>query len=133
MPRHIRKGDSVIVTKGASKGTIGEIIRVIDEGARVVVKGVNIRTMHIKPTQKVPQGSILKEEGPINASNVSPVVDGKPSRVRFVSKPDGSKSRIAARGGKELHQLRGPTKSGTAGASATSAVAKTTKPAAKKK
>jgi large subunit ribosomal protein L24 len=96
MPRHIRKGDSVIVTKGASKGTIGEIIRVIDEGARVVVKGVNIRTMHIKPTQKVPQGSILKEEGPINASNVSPVVDGKPSRVRFVSKPDGSKSRIAA-------------------------------------
>ena len=137
MPRHIRKGDSVIVTKGASKGTIGEIIRVIDEGARVVVKGVNIRTMHIKPTQKVPQGSILKEEGPINASNVSPVVDGKPSRVRFVSKPDGSKSRIAARGGKELHQLRGPTKSGTAGgtagASATSAAAKTTKPAAKKK
>ena len=131
MPRHIRKGDSVIVTKGASKGTIGEIIRVIDEGARVVVKGVNIRTMHIKPTQKVPQGSILKEEGPINASNVSP------SRVRFVSKPDGSKSRIAARGGKELHQLRGPTKSGTAGgtaaASATSAAAKTTKPAAKKK
>ena len=133
MPRHIRKGDSVIVTKGASKGTIGEIIRVIDEGARVVVKGVNIRTMHIKPTQKVPQGSILKEEGPINASNVSPVVDGKPSRVRFVSKPDGSKSRIAARGGKELHQLRGPTKSGTAAARATSAAAKTTKPAAKKK
>jgi large subunit ribosomal protein L24 len=129
MPRHIRKGDSVIVTKGASKGTIGEIIRVIDEGARVVVKGVNIRTMHIKPTQKVPQGSILKEEGPINASNVSPVVDG----VRFVSKPDGSKSRIAARGGKELHQLRGPTKGGAAGASATSAAAKTTKPAAKKK
>jgi len=41
---------------------------------------------------------------------VSPIVDGKPSRVRFVSKPDGSKSRIAARGGKELHQLRGATK-----------------------
>ncbi len=110
MPRHSRKGDSVIVTKGASKGTIGEILRVLDEGARVVVKGVNIRTMHIKPTQKTPTGSILKEEGPIDASNVSPVVDGKPSRVRFVSKPDGSKSRIAARGGKELHQLRGPTK-----------------------
>jgi ribosomal protein L24 len=54
--------------------------------------------------------TILKEEGPIHASNVSPVVDGKPTRVRFVTKPDGSKSRIAARNGKELHQLRGPRK-----------------------
>jgi hypothetical protein len=30
--------------------------------------------------------------------------------VRFVTKPDGSKSRVAARGGKELHQLRGARK-----------------------
>jgi len=37
---------------------------------------------------------------------VSPVVDGKPTRVRFVSKPDGSKVRVAVRGGKELHTLR---------------------------
>ena len=110
MPRHIRKGDTVIVTKGASKGVVGEILRVVDEGERVVVKGANIRTMHIKPTQQRPQGTILKEEGPIHASNVSPVVDGKPTRVRFVTKPDGSKSRIAARGGKELHKLRGATK-----------------------
>jgi hypothetical protein len=33
------------------------------------------------------------------------VVDGKPSRVRFVTKPDGSKVRVATRGGKELHTL----------------------------
>ncbi|MFM1822625.1 MAG: ribosomal protein [Planctomycetota bacterium] len=110
MPRHIRKGDTVIVTKGASKGVVGEILRVIDEGARVVVKGANIQTKHLKRTQQRPQGTILKEEGPIDASNVSPVVDGKPTRVRFVTKPDGSKSRVAARGGKELHQLRGPRK-----------------------
>ncbi len=114
MPRHIRTGDTVIVTRGASKGTIGEILRVIDEGERVVVKGVNIQTKHKKPTQSRPKGIILKEEGPIHASNVSPVVDGKPTRVRFVTKPDGSKSRIAVRGGKELHQLRGPTKTAAA-------------------
>ncbi|MFZ4749960.1 MAG: 50S ribosomal protein L24 [Phycisphaerales bacterium] len=110
MPRHIRKGDTVIVTRGASKGVVGEILRIVDEGERVVVKGVNIQTKHVKPTQARPQGTILKEEGPIHASNVSPVVDGKPTRVRFVTKPDGSKSRIAARNGKELHQLRGPRK-----------------------
>jgi len=111
MPRHIRKGDTVIVTRGASKGTVGEILRIVDEGERVVVKGANIQTKHLKPTQARPQGTILKEEGPIHASNVSPVVDGKPTRVRFVTKTDGSKVRVAARGGKELHVLHGPRKS----------------------
>ena len=95
MPRHVRKGDTVIVTKGSSKGVVGEILRVVDDGERVVVKGANIRTKHLKRTQTRPQGTILKEEGPIHISNVS---------------PDGSKSRVAARGGKELHQLRGATK-----------------------
>ena len=108
MPRHIRKGDTVMVTSGASKGVVGEILQVVDDGSRVIVKGANIRTKHVKPTQARPQGTILKEEGPISASNVSPVIDGKPTRVRFVTKPDGSKSRVAARGGKELHQLHGP-------------------------
>jgi len=111
MPRHIRKGDTLIVTRGASKGTVGEILRIVDEGERVVVKGANIQTKHLKPTQARPQGTILKEEGPIHASNVSPVVDGKPTRVRFVTKTDGSKVRVAARGGKELHVLHGPRKS----------------------
>ncbi len=124
MPRHIRKGDNVIVTKGASKGIVGEILRVIDEGERVVVRGVNIRTMHIKPTQARPQGQILKEEGPIHKSNVSPLVDGKASRVRFVSKPDGSKSRIAVRGGSELHQLRGPKAASTGAKGASAATTK---------
>jgi len=110
MPRHIRKGDTVIVTRGASKGVVGEILRIVDEGDRVVVKGANIQTKHIKPTQARPQGTILKEEGPIHASNVSPVVDGKPTRVRFVTKADGSKVRVAARGGKELHVLHGSRK-----------------------
>ena len=110
MPRHIRKGDTVIVTRGASKGTVGEILRIVDEGERVVVKGANIQTKHLKPTQARPQGTILKEEGPIHASNVSPVVDGKPTRVRFVTKTDGSKVRVAARGGKELHVLHGSRK-----------------------
>lgn len=110
MPRHVRKGDTVIVTKGASKGVVGEILRVVDDGARVVVKGANIQTKHLKRTQQRPQGTILKQEGPIDASNVSPVVDGKPSRVRFELGADGSKRRVAVRGGKELHTLRGPRK-----------------------
>ena len=110
MARHVRKGDTVVVTAGSDRGKVGEVLRVVEDGARVVVKGVNIRTRHVRPTQQQPKGAIVREEMPIHASNVSPVVDGKPTRVRFVTKPDGAKVRVAARGGKELHTLRGPRK-----------------------
>ncbi len=108
MPRHIRKGDIVIVTAGEYRGATGEIMRVIPSDSRVVVQGVNKRIKHLKPTQANPQGGRLEREMPIHISNVSPVVDGKASRVRFETKSDGSKVRIAVRGGKELHTLRGP-------------------------
>ena len=52
MPRHVRKGDTVIVTAGNDRGTTGEILQVVDGGERVVVKGVNIRTKHLRPTQQ---------------------------------------------------------------------------------
>ena len=80
----------------------------VDGGERVVVKGVNIRTKHLRPTQQRPQGGIVRRENPIHISNVSPVVDGKPSRVRFVTKADGSKVRVAVRGSRELHVLHAP-------------------------
>ena len=110
MPLHIIKGDQVIVTAGNDKGTIGEVVEVLIKQERVVVKGVNIRTRHVKPTQQNPQGGIMRSEAPIHISNVSPVVDGKPSRVRFETKDNGEKVRVAARGGKTLHTLRGPRK-----------------------
>jgi large subunit ribosomal protein L24 len=108
MPRHVRKGDNVMVTAGNDKGMTGEVLRVIIKDSRVVVQGVNIRAKHMKPSQQNPQGGILRKEMPIHLSNVSPVVDSKPSRVRFVTRDDGSKIRVAARGGKELHTLHGP-------------------------
>lgn len=110
MPRHIRKGDTVIVTSGASKGQTGVVRQVFPESERVIIEGVNLRTMHKKPTQANPQGGLIEREAPIHLSNVSPLVDGKPSRVRFEVKPDGSKTRVAVRGGKALGQVRGPRK-----------------------
>lgn len=108
MPRHVRKGDQVIVTQGADKGKIGEVLRVIPKDDRVIVRGVALRTKHLKPTQRNPQGGVFTKEMAIHISNVSPVVEGKPSRVRFQTKDDGSKVRVAARGGKELGVVRGP-------------------------
>jgi large subunit ribosomal protein L24 len=107
MPRHIRKGDMVIVTAGNDKGATGTVIRVLTKEDRVVVQGVNVRSKHIRRSQNNPKGGIIRTEMPIHISNVSPVVDGKPTRVRFEKRAKNTKVRIAARGGKVLHTLRG--------------------------
>ena len=106
MARHVRKGDTVIITAGKHKGTVGEIMRVIPSDDKVIIKGVNLRTKHLRPTRVSPQGGVITREAPIHISNVSPVVDGKPTRVRFETKADGSKVRVAVRGGKELGVVR---------------------------
>ncbi|MBM4051564.1 MAG: 50S ribosomal protein L24 [Planctomycetes bacterium] len=108
MPAHVKKGDVVIVTAGDDKGKTGEIVSVDTKASRVVVRGVNIHKRHLKPTQGRPKGAIVEMELPIHMSNVSPVVDGKPTRVRFATKADGSKVRVAARNGAELSTLHGP-------------------------
>lgn len=114
MARHVLKGDTVIVTAGNDRGATGEVLRVLTKACRVVVQGVNVRARHLKPSQANPQGGIVRREMPIHVSNVSPVVDGKPTRVRWETRDDGSKVRVAVRGGKELHVLHGP-KSSAAG------------------
>jgi large subunit ribosomal protein L24 len=110
MARHVRKGDTVVITAGSNKGVVGEILRVIPDKSQVIIKGVNLRTKHLKPTRTSPQGGIITKEAPIHWSNVSPSVDGKPTRVRFQTKPDGSKVRIAVKGGKVLGEVRGSSK-----------------------
>jgi len=111
MARHVLKGDTVIVTAGNDRGATGEVLRVLPSECRVVVQGVNVRAKHLKPSQANPQGGIVRREMPIHISNVSPVVDGKPTRVRWENREDGSKVRVAVRGGKELHVLHGPKSS----------------------
>ena len=108
MPKHVRKGDQVIVTSGDHKGVTGEVTEVINKSDSVIVKGVNLRTKHIKPTQLNPQGGIVQVEAPLHISKVSPVVDGKATRVRFVTESDGSKNRVAVRGGQVLGPVSGP-------------------------
>src|SRR5262245_46981718 len=105
MPRHVRKGDSVMVTSGSSKGAIGEILRVITKTDQVIVKGVNLHSKNIKPSRTAPQGGIITKEMPLHISKVSPLVDGKPVRVGFRTEPDGSKVRISRHAGVEVKVL----------------------------
>lgn len=102
MAMHVRRGDEVMVTAGDDKGKVGTVLRVDADARRVYVKGVNLRTKHLKPTRVSPQGGVITKEAPIHISNVSPVSDGRPTRVRFEVGADGSKKRIAARTGKVI-------------------------------
>lgn len=106
MPRHVKKGDMVMVTAGDDKGRTGEVMRVITKRDQVIVKGLNLRTKHLKPSRINPQGGVITREAPIHISNVSPVVDGRATRVRFEVRPDGSKVRVAVRGGKTIDTVR---------------------------
>lgn len=107
MPAHVRKGDQVMIIAGDHKGKVGEVLRVDPKDQRVIVKGLNLRTKHMRPTRVNPQGGVITREAPIHISNVQPVVDGQPTRVRFTKRDDGSKVRVAVKGGKVLGQVRG--------------------------
>ena len=102
MPRHVKKGDIVIVTAGDDKGRQGKVLRVIPDKNRVVVEGVNLHVKHVRPNQTNARGGVVERELPVHISNVSPVADGKPTRVRFETRPDGCKVRLAARNGEQL-------------------------------
>jgi large subunit ribosomal protein L24 len=67
---HVKKGDTVQVIAGRDKGKVGEIVKVMPRSSQVLVKGVNIRTRHMKPRQDGESGQIVTEEFPIHSSNV---------------------------------------------------------------
>ena len=104
MAAHIRKGDEVIILAGDYRGRTGKVVRVIPKKDRVVVQGAGIDgiTKNLRPTRINPQGGRVELDRSFHVSNVSPVVDGKPTRVRFERRKDGAKVRVAARDGSEL-------------------------------
>ena len=85
----IKKGDTVKVIAGKDKDKEGKVIAVDQKNGTVLVEGVNMRTKNAKPSASNPEGGILHQEGPIDASNVMYVHKGKATRVGF--KLDGDK------------------------------------------
>jgi large subunit ribosomal protein L24 len=79
---YIKKGDTVMVIAGDSKGQQGRVLVVDIEKEKVMVEGVNVVKKHSRPTNKTPKGGIIEKEAPIHISNLK-VIDnsGKPTRV----------------------------------------------------
>lgn len=90
----IKKGDTVQVIAGRSKGKQGKVVSVDKKKGRLVVEGVNMVTKHEKPSAANPDGGITHREGSIDVSNVMYVHNGKPTRVGFQVNGD-KKVRIA--------------------------------------
>jgi large subunit ribosomal protein L24 len=80
---HIKKGDSVMVIAGESKGQKGRVLEVDRVKERALVEGVNMVSKHTKPNSKAPQGGIIKKEAPIHLSNLMLIdpTSGKPTRI----------------------------------------------------
>ncbi len=79
----IKKGDTVKVIAGSSKGKEAKVISVDVDKKKVVVEGVNVITKHAKPSASNPNGGIITKEAPIDISNVMLVEGGKATRVGF--------------------------------------------------
>ncbi|OIP03770.1 MAG: 50S ribosomal protein L24 [Bacteroidetes bacterium CG2_30_32_10] len=79
---HVKKGDTVKVLAGDSKGQQGKVLEVLVDKKKAIVEGINMVSKHTKPKAKTPQGGIVKTEAPVHVSNLM-IVDasGKASRI----------------------------------------------------
>lgn len=85
----IKKGDMVKVIAGKDKDKEGKVVSVNKKNNTLLVEGINMITKHTKPSMANQQGGIIRQEGPIDASNVMYLHKGKTTRVGF--KMDGDK------------------------------------------
>ena len=97
-----RTGDEVQIITGKDAGAIGKIIEVMPKANKVVVEGRNIAKRHQKATTTNQKAEIIEKPMPIDASNVMLVVKGKPTRVGYKIKADGTKVRVAKKTGEEV-------------------------------
>jgi large subunit ribosomal protein L24 len=67
---HIRRGDTVKIISGNSRGKTGRVLEVYRDKYRALVEGANMVTKHLKPSAANPNGGIERREAPIHLSNL---------------------------------------------------------------
>ncbi len=71
----IKKGDRVVVITGRDKGKKGEVVQMMPQENRAIVRGVNLVQRH--PRQSATsEGGIISKEAPIHISNIALVGSG---------------------------------------------------------
>jgi large subunit ribosomal protein L24 len=99
----IKKGDHVVVLTGKDKGKHGEVLKMMPEENRAIVKGIALMRRHQRQTA-TQDGGIISKEAAIHVSNlaIEDPKDGKPTRVGFKFLKDGRKVRFAKRSGEVI-------------------------------
>lgn len=90
---HIKKGDTVMVVAGDSKGQQGRVLVVDVDKQKAIVEGVNLVSKHSRPTNDNPKGGIVKKEAPIHISNLM-IVDGSGKATRIGRKTDEKSNKL---------------------------------------
>ena len=100
----IKKGDTVQVISGDSKGTTGKVLKVYVKEQKVLVEGVNKVSRHTRPNNEYPEGGIIQKEAPIAISNVMyfETSEGKATKIGYKLNAKGKKVRFSKNRGKEL-------------------------------
>ena len=88
---HIKKGDTVMVITGDSRGQQGKVLKVITESKKAIVEGINMVSKHTKPNAKSPQGGIVKKEAPVHISNLM-VIDSTGAPTKTGRRVDSKKN-----------------------------------------
>lgn len=95
-------GDKVLVTAGKDKGRQGEITKVLPKKDRVVVRGINLYTKHVKPyAGRAGEKKVL--ERPLPTSNIAILNDkNEADRIGYKVAKDGTKARVFKKTGKVI-------------------------------
>lgn len=67
---HIKVGDNVTVICGSEKNKVGEVIKLYPKTGKILIKGINFKFKHKKPSKENDIGEIQQFEAPIHHSNV---------------------------------------------------------------
>jgi large subunit ribosomal protein L24 len=86
----IKTGDKVKVIAGDHRGAEGKILKIVKDGNKAIVEGINMIKKHMKPDAQNPQGGIIEKEAPIQLSNLS-LLTSKGETTRVGYRMDGDK------------------------------------------
>jgi len=105
MKFHVKKGDTVKVISGNSKGKTGAILEVDPSKYRAIVEGLNLVTKHTKPSATNPEGGIKKIEASIHISNLMLVdpATGQATKVARKAGDDGKLVRVSKKTGEVIN------------------------------
>ena len=94
MKTSLKKGQTVTLITGADKGKSGEIIKMFPRDYKALVKGINVKKKHQKPT-KEKKGGIISIEKPVHLSNLKLVDEKKTkSEKKLVEKKEVKDKKI---------------------------------------